>query len=312
MSLYSSPLEVGCRKTSPFGSRWGTTHAGTDYAPPKAGQVGVPVLAIYDGVVVKSDYGTGLWNASVLPWHSGNAVLIDHGIIGGDRVETYYGHMALNLVKVGERVTRGQQIGIMGSTGNSIGIHLHLGVRLNRKTMIDPDAWLRRKGIVVGTTPPNVYSVPLVPAGSVTPLKPSSNTSVSANEKKNNITIQKAMRNGGYYPATALIDGINGPMQKAAVKAYQADQKIYKLTADGIWGPKTRAHYLWTKKLQNALNGWKSTAGTSVPVDGSLDAFTVARIRDIQYRNRNGKYIGAVDGVPGRVFCKMLGIPTHP
>ena len=72
------------------------------------------ILASGDGEVVVAGWGTGY----------GNHVVIKHD----DGLYTYYGHLlSLPLVSVGERVTKGQRIGVMGSTGWSTGTHLHLG-----------------------------------------------------------------------------------------------------------------------------------------------------------------------------------------
>jgi murein DD-endopeptidase MepM/ murein hydrolase activator NlpD len=56
-----------------------------------------------------------------------NMILISHG--GGKT--TRYGHLSAFAVKAGQRVTKGQYIGAMGSTGRSTGPHLHFEVMLN-------------------------------------------------------------------------------------------------------------------------------------------------------------------------------------
>ena len=77
-----------------------------------------PILAAAAGVVVTSG------------WHNayGNWVVITHNI-NGQTFSTLYAHMATTpMVSVGQTVSQGQQIGIMGSTGNSTGPHLHFEV----------------------------------------------------------------------------------------------------------------------------------------------------------------------------------------
>ena len=85
-------------------------HTGIDIANGS----GTPIHAAGDGVVVFSGWGT---DGSL-------AVLIAHG--GG--FSTFYGHMSRILVRQGQRVHRGQTIGLMGATGNATGPHLHFEV----------------------------------------------------------------------------------------------------------------------------------------------------------------------------------------
>jgi murein DD-endopeptidase MepM/ murein hydrolase activator NlpD len=63
----------------------------------------------------------------------GNCVVIDHG----GSLATLYGHQSDVLVRVGDSVTAGQVIGLVGSTGISTGPHLHFEVRLHGAP-IDP------------------------------------------------------------------------------------------------------------------------------------------------------------------------------
>lgn len=102
----------------------------------------------------------------------------------------------------------------------------------------------------------------------------------------------------------------------AATKAYQDRQKYYPgMLRDGVDGPRNKAHKAWTIKLQKAMNQWKS-ASPNIDADGELGAATIAKVHELQYRNRKGAYRKAggliVDGIPGPIFCKMLGIPKHP
>ena len=56
----------------------------------------------------------------------GNAVLIDHG----SGYTTLYAHQSVIQVSVGQTVSAGQTVGLVGSTGNSTGPHLHFELRL--------------------------------------------------------------------------------------------------------------------------------------------------------------------------------------
>jgi len=101
------------RLTSRFGWRRWRHHDGIDIAAP----YGSPVTAARDGVIVYSGW-----------YHAyGKAVIIDHG----SGLQTLYGHNSKNLVRAGQRVTKGQLIAHVGSTGRSTGPHLHFEVRIN-------------------------------------------------------------------------------------------------------------------------------------------------------------------------------------
>ncbi|XJZ26928.1 murein hydrolase activator EnvC family protein [Bacillota bacterium Lsc_1132] len=97
--------------SSTYGPRWGEFHYGIDIANSGAN---VPIVAAANGVVVTSHYSSSY----------GNVVYIAHSI-NGQVYTTVYAHMERSLVSTGQSVSKGQQIGIMGSTGESTGQHLH-------------------------------------------------------------------------------------------------------------------------------------------------------------------------------------------
>ncbi len=99
-------------------------HTGIDLVEP----FGSPVYAADDGVVALVGSSSSGY---------GNYVVIAHS--GG--LDTLYGHLATSLVKVGDRVTQGQPVGMEGSTGNSTGAHLHFELRINQKP-VDPSPYL--------------------------------------------------------------------------------------------------------------------------------------------------------------------------
>jgi murein DD-endopeptidase MepM/ murein hydrolase activator NlpD len=109
--------------TSPFGNRLHPVlkvyklHTGVDIAG--SGCNGANVVAADAGTVIKAEYNTGY----------GNYIIIDHG--GG--ISTLYGHSSKLLVKKGDKVTKGQVIMKVGTTGYSTGPHLHFEVRENGK-----------------------------------------------------------------------------------------------------------------------------------------------------------------------------------
>ena len=95
-------------------------HTGLDFAAP----IGTPIYATGNGVVVEADYEAGGY---------GNHVIIDHGY----GYETLYGHMVKIKARMGQKVTRGEVIGWVGSTGKSTGPHCHYEVIKNGEK-IDP------------------------------------------------------------------------------------------------------------------------------------------------------------------------------
>jgi murein DD-endopeptidase MepM/ murein hydrolase activator NlpD len=87
-------------------------HHGIDIA----GKMDNPVYAVDDGVVVYS----GPNNSGY-----GNLLIIDHG----NDWQSVYGHLDRILVTCGESVAQGQEVALLGSTGNSSGPHLHFELR---------------------------------------------------------------------------------------------------------------------------------------------------------------------------------------
>lgn len=121
--------------TSPFGPRWGTEHKGLD----RAGPVGTPIYAFTDGRVREAGPADGF----------GNWIIVDHEI-EGHVYSSVYGHMFDDgvMVRAGEQVRGGQQIGAIGNAGGSTGPHLHFevwdGGRLpdGAGTAVDPQPWI--------------------------------------------------------------------------------------------------------------------------------------------------------------------------
>lgn len=103
---------------------YGYRHTGLDIR----GKIGHPIYASEDGVVLESRWA-GSYGKMVLIKH-------DNGLI------TRYAHHERNLVEVGERVTRGQTIALMGSTGRSTGPHLHYEV-IADGTRVNPLSYTR-------------------------------------------------------------------------------------------------------------------------------------------------------------------------
>jgi len=89
----------------------GQPHMGADYTIVE----GTPVRAVADGTVALAED----------QFFAGNGVYIDHG----DGLVSMYFHLSKIAVKPGQKVRKGQTIGLVGSTGRSTGAHLYFGVR---------------------------------------------------------------------------------------------------------------------------------------------------------------------------------------
>lgn len=105
-----------------------TGEPGTDIA--SYGQANIELFSVLPGSVI--DAKTSGYNSGY-----GNYVRIDHGIIEGKRYITLYAHMHYVSVRAGQKVAAGQAIGLMGTTGNSEGVHVHFEIWENGKN-IDP------------------------------------------------------------------------------------------------------------------------------------------------------------------------------
>ena len=105
------PVAGVTRISSPFGPRWGSMHNGVDIPAP----IGTPIRSAQTGVVMETGTGNSV----------GNYIEIK----GDDGYFTNYFHLSAIQVRPGQRITEGEQIGLMGSTGDSTGSHLHFEVR---------------------------------------------------------------------------------------------------------------------------------------------------------------------------------------
>nr|WP_216914608.1 peptidoglycan DD-metalloendopeptidase family protein [Nocardia noduli] len=128
------PLATGTFTVSDvFGSRGGD-HKGIDMAAVD----GTPIFSVSDGRVVAAGPASGF----------GNWIVVDSIDTNGRGYSAVYGHMwdAGVMVRVGETVRAGQQIGLVGSAGESSGAHLHFeivpGGRFTGGRQIDPVPWL--------------------------------------------------------------------------------------------------------------------------------------------------------------------------
>lgn len=130
---FIAKIQAGVRGSSNF--IWPTSgvitqyyvwyHPGLDIANPSA----PPILAADSGTVIYAGWeNTGY----------GNLVVIDHG----NGYQTSYGHMSSITVSLGQKISQGQQVGIMGSTGRSTGTHLDFRILSGGQTL-DPLGFLK-------------------------------------------------------------------------------------------------------------------------------------------------------------------------
>lgn len=111
-------------------------HEGDDYAA----SAGTPIYSVADGVVK-----TAQWDDS-----RGFYTVIEHTLEDGSTFESWYLHQTASssLVTPGQKVTAGQQIGSVGSTGMSTGAHLHLEIHDSTGASVAPSYWLQDHGAV--------------------------------------------------------------------------------------------------------------------------------------------------------------------
>ncbi|WP_443026699.1 M23 family metallopeptidase [Sphingomonas sp. Leaf21] len=117
-------------------------HAGVDIPGP----VGTPIYATADGIVDHAGWQGGY----------GNLVEVNHG----KGIATRYGHLSKILVADGTRVTRGQLIALMGSTGRSTGPHLHYEVRMDGHA-VNPIPFLTTGDYLTASQDHAIHQIPV-------------------------------------------------------------------------------------------------------------------------------------------------------
>jgi len=111
-------------RTDPF-SEEGAFHKGVDISAP----TGTAVRATAAGIVIFSEFESGY----------GRLVVVDHG--GG--FQTYYAHLSQFWVHTGQEVRRGDQVGLVGSSGKVTAPHLHYEVRTRGGTPVNPILYMK-------------------------------------------------------------------------------------------------------------------------------------------------------------------------
>jgi murein DD-endopeptidase MepM/ murein hydrolase activator NlpD len=108
---------------------WSHCHTGLDFAAPE----GTPIHAVAAGTITEVAWAGSYGNRTIerLP----------------DGTELWYAHQSATAVSAGQKVSGGQVIGSVGSTGNTTGPHVHLEVRPRPDEPVDPETALVRHGI---------------------------------------------------------------------------------------------------------------------------------------------------------------------
>ncbi|GAB4412432.1 MAG: hypothetical protein OHK0021_20820 [Bryobacter sp.] len=123
------------RLTSFFGQRLdpfhghGSFHSGIDISVP----IGTPIVATSGGLVRLAERHSGY----------GNLVVLDHG----NGIETYYAHLSIYRVFPGQRIARGEVLGLSGMTGRATSPHLHYEVRIGG-TPVNPYPYLKNYSVM--------------------------------------------------------------------------------------------------------------------------------------------------------------------
>ncbi|MFZ5629054.1 MAG: M23 family metallopeptidase [Spirochaetota bacterium] len=112
---------MGLRVTSRVGTRWGKLHGGIDVA---AARGSIVVGATEGTVMIVGDQGA-----------YGHCVFVENH----DGTVAWYAHLTESVVKVGDKIVRGQIVGVSGNTGRSTGPHLHFEMRTQQGIILDPE-----------------------------------------------------------------------------------------------------------------------------------------------------------------------------
>ncbi len=121
------PVPHFYKVSSQYGPRGRKHHDGIDIPAPK----GTPIVAVDSGMVIYSDNGIRGY---------GNMIVVSHG----DDIFTVYAHNKSNKVDKGDKVKKGDVIGLVGNTGRSTGPHLHFEIRV-KNIVRNPAQYLSKK-----------------------------------------------------------------------------------------------------------------------------------------------------------------------
>lgn len=126
LPIHDYHLSAGFGQTGPL---WESIHTGLDFGA----STGTDLVAVADGTITEVAYAGPYGIRTILTLEDGT--------------EVWYCHQLTPLVYEGQAIMIGEPLGLVGSTGNTTGPHLHLEVRPGAGAPIDPAAWLAGHGM---------------------------------------------------------------------------------------------------------------------------------------------------------------------
>ena len=126
LPIHDYHLSAGFGQSGPL---WESIHTGLDFGA----STGTDLVALADGTVTEVGDAGAYGNRTILTLEDGT--------------EVWYCHQLTALVSVGQELEIGQPLGLVGSTGNTTGPHLHLEIRPDGGAPVDPSAWLTGHGL---------------------------------------------------------------------------------------------------------------------------------------------------------------------
>lgn len=128
LPIHDYHLSAGFGQAGPL---WESVHTGLDFGA----ATGTELVALADGTITEVAYAG--------PYGIRTTLTLEDG------TDIWYCHQLTPLVYEGQTIEIGEPLGLVGSTGNSTGPHLHLEVRPDGGAPVDPAAWLSGSGLVV-------------------------------------------------------------------------------------------------------------------------------------------------------------------
>ncbi|MER5481514.1 peptidoglycan DD-metalloendopeptidase family protein, partial [Streptomyces sp. NPDC002734] len=238
---------AACPATGYLSQRYHSGHNGIDIAD----DLGTPIHAVGPGEVTVSGYdstGYGQWIRVLHP----------------DGTITEYGHMYQRDVKVGDRVTAGQRIALMGSEGQSTGPHLHLRVWGNSgaSVRVDPLPYLAERGVTIPCFPGNAPA----PAPLVHPAE--SGRVVSARGADGRLEVFVGGADGVHHAWQTSVNGdwsawesLGGPNGATLAIGANADGRLELFAINGKW-----FEHMYQLRPSGSWSGWETFGGGGLDI----------------------------------------------